>query len=146
MLTRYLYTLSSTVRLTARIDLQYRINCTANFSLLEPKVTYKAHSENIFEGAARVTLLSLVRKAQGTLQDSYRSKRTLKLHLVALPPFVDVASADATLCGWPIDTVAGRLLGSSPAGAHKCLRCGSESVWQAASAVAAHLAHESDSD
>ena len=76
----------------------------------------------------------------------YQSKRTLKLHLVALPPFVDVASADATLCGWPIDTVAGRLLGSSPAGAHKCLRCGSESVWQAASAVAAHLAHESDSD
>ena len=71
---------------------------------------------------------------------------TLKIHPVALLPFIDVASADATLGGWPIDTVAGYLVGSSPAGAHKCQRCGSESVWQAASAVAAHLAHESDSD
>ena len=76
----------------------------------------------------------------------YQSKRTRKVHLVALPPFVDVASADATLCGWPIDDVAGCLLGTSPDGARKCMRCGSESVWRAASEVAAHLAHDSDSD
>ena len=76
----------------------------------------------------------------------FQSRRTGKVHLVALPPFIDIEGATTTLCQWDIATDSGVQIPVVPVGAHRCARCGSPAVWAMAVSVASHLVIEDDQD